>query len=97
MFNLKQREIIEKLVEDIQKRFPEVEFIDVTPSPENPNDLWINVTAPEAEVREFELMEFAADKTTDILLNYGYHMLVMPDDTPRENGKALQETSLTLT
>jgi hypothetical protein len=47
MINLKQEELINEFVEYIQKKFPEVQLINVTPSPENPNDLWINVTYPE--------------------------------------------------
>lgn len=47
-------------------------------SAENPSTLWIKVTAPEDEDREIEMREFASDKVLDILLDYGYHMLVMP-------------------
>ncbi len=36
------------------------------------------MTAPEDEDREIEMREFASDKVLDILLDYGYHMLVMP-------------------
>jgi hypothetical protein len=78
MLNLKQEELIRELVKDIQKQFPEVKFMNVTFSPENPNELWIRVTAPEDEDREIELAEYGANKTIDILTDYGYHMLVMP-------------------
>lgn len=84
--NFKQEELIEKLIKDIQKKFPEVELIDVVPSAENPDTLWIEVTCPEDENREIELGEYASQKTTDILLNYGYHMLVMP--TVKKNEKS---------
>ncbi|MBF0228422.1 MAG: hypothetical protein HQK63_02325 [Desulfamplus sp.] len=76
--NFKQKELIEKLVNKLKKRFPEVELIDITESPEDSESLWINITAPEKEDREIELREFASDKTTDILVDYGYHILVMP-------------------
>jgi len=76
--NSKQRELIEGLVEDLNIHFPDVKFCDITESPENPNDLWINVTEPEDEEREIELIEFFGEKTIDILTDYGYHMLVMP-------------------
>ena len=33
---------------------------------------------PEDEDREIALREYGNDKATDILLDYGYHMLVMP-------------------
>ncbi len=78
MINFKQEELIEELVNHVRKKFPEVSFIGVTESPEDPESLWIRVTAPEDENRESELMEYSADKSMDILLDYGYHMLVMP-------------------
>jgi len=87
MLNLKQEELIKRFVKDVQKKFPDVKFINVTTSPENPNELWIRVTAPENEEREFELVEYSSDKTIDILLEYGYHILVMP--TPNQESAKL--------
>jgi hypothetical protein len=57
---------------------PATEFIDITESPEDSESLWVNVTAPKDEDKEIELRAFASDKTTDILIDYGYHILVMP-------------------
>lgn len=82
MINFKQEELIRKLVKDIQQKFPEVKFLNVTFSPENPNDLWVKVTAPENEEREFELRDFSADLSMDILLDYGYHIAIMPTRNP---------------
>jgi hypothetical protein len=84
MLNFKQEELIRQLVKDIRATFPEVNFINVTPSPENPDELWIRVTAPADEEKEFELREFSANRTMDILLDYGYHMLVMPTHNPND-------------
>ena len=78
MMNFKQKEIIGKLFDAVKEKFPEIEFISVTEGPENPADFWINVTAPEDEEREDELIEFVGDRGTDILLDYGYYFLVMP-------------------
>jgi hypothetical protein len=76
--NFKQEELIDELVNTLIKKFPEVEFINISESPEDSESLWINVTSPKDEDKEIELREFASDKTTDILIDYGYHMLVMP-------------------
>ncbi len=76
--NTKQQDLIQRLVEDLNRHFPDIKFVDVTESPENPNDLWINVTRPEDDDREIELTDFFSEKTADILMDYGYHMLVMP-------------------
>ncbi|QTA92978.1 hypothetical protein [Desulfonema magnum] len=65
-------------MEELAEKFPDVRFADITESPENPDDLWINVTEPENEDREIELTEFFGDRTTDILMDYRYHIFVMP-------------------
>ena len=77
--NFKQEELIGELIRYVRNEFPEIEFIKVTESPEDPETFWINVTAPEDEDRAMALIRFTSDKATDILLDYGYHMLVMPN------------------
>lgn len=76
--NFKQEQLIDELINSLIKKFPEIKLVDITESPEDSESLWINITAPGDEEREIELREFASDKTTDILIDYGYHMLVMP-------------------
>jgi hypothetical protein len=78
MINFKQEELIERLMDQIRERFPEVRLIKIVESCEDPESLWVKVTSPEDEDRELELRAFASDKVTDILLDYGYHILVMP-------------------
>ncbi|MDM8525702.1 hypothetical protein QUF80_20210 [Desulfococcaceae bacterium HSG8] len=78
MINFKQEELIEELVRTVREKFPETDLIEIRESSENPNTLWIRMTAPEDEEREADLREFSADKCTDILCDYGYHMLVLP-------------------
>lgn len=82
MINFKQEELIRKLIKDIQQKFPEVKLLNITFSPENPNDLWVKVTAPEDEEREFELRDYSADLSMEILLDYGYPIAVMPTRNP---------------
>ncbi|OQX13739.1 MAG: hypothetical protein BWK80_42510 [Desulfobacteraceae bacterium IS3] len=76
--NFKQEELIKKLMRAIRRKFPEVTLINIVEGPEDPETLWINVTAPEDEDREMALIKFAGNRLIDILLDYGYHMLVMP-------------------
>ena len=76
--NLKQQELTDKLFQAVKEKFPEVKLVSVTESPEDPNDLWVNIATPKDEEREIELVEFASEKTTDILLDYGYHISIMP-------------------
>ncbi len=78
MTNFKQKELIQILTDRIREKFQEVELINVSESWEDPETLWIHVTAPADEDRMVDLIEFAGDRTTDILMDCGYHMLVMP-------------------
>ena len=77
MMNFKQKELIRNFFNEMKEKFPETEFVSVTEGPENPADLWINITALEDENREEELISFASDKTSDILLDYGYYITIM--------------------
>jgi hypothetical protein len=76
--NFKQEELIEELMNTIKGKYPEVELISVTESSYDHETLWINITAPEDEDRKIAMREFGNDKATDIFLDYGYYMLVMP-------------------
>jgi len=78
MIDSKQEKLVKELVRHVQTKFPEVRFIEVAESPEDPRDIWIRVTAPEDEDRKLELISFACDKSMDILVDSGYHMLIMP-------------------
>ncbi|MGH7493159.1 MAG: hypothetical protein ACREOO_12295 [bacterium] len=83
MINFKQQELIDNLFKAVKEKYAEVEFLNVTESPEDPADLWLNITAPADEDREIELSRFANQISTDILQDYGYLIFVMP----RSNGK----------
>lgn len=78
MMNFKQEELIGDIVDKVGRQFPEVELINVTESAEDPETLLINVTAPENEDRAFALMDFTGEMSADILMDYGYHILVIP-------------------
>lgn len=78
MMNFKQKDLIEKLLEAVKSNFPEVQLLSITESPEDPNDLWVNITAPADEDREIALLEFASEKEFDILESYGYQITLMP-------------------
>jgi len=76
--NFKQQELIDSLLKALKKNFSDVKFVDITESPENPDDLWIRVTDPEDDEKQLRLIKYFSRKTTDILMDYGYHILVMP-------------------
>jgi len=78
MINFKQKELVDEIYNEVKNSFTEINLIDVSESPEDPNDLWINITAPNDEDREIELRELASELSTEALINYGYSILVMP-------------------
>ena len=84
MINFKQEELIAEIVDKIKGQFPEVELINIVESPEDPETRWINVTTPEDEDRELDLLEFTGDITTEILMDYGYYLLVIPTHRVKE-------------
>jgi hypothetical protein len=77
MINFKQEELAQELFSSLRHKFPEVRLINVTESPADPRAVWVNITALQDEDREIDLIEFAGDKTTDILLDYGYYISIM--------------------
>ena len=68
MINFKQQELIDEFFQVVKEQFPEIKFINITFSPDDPTHIWINVTTPDDEDRRIELSEFAAEKGHDILL-----------------------------
>ncbi len=93
MLNLKQEELLQQFIADLHKNFPELEILNVVSGPENPQELWIRVVAPVDEERLFELAEFSGNRTTDILLDYGYYFLVVPAAKPA-NGSTNGSSSI---
>lgn len=84
--NDKQEELIAQLAKEIEEKFPDIKFVDVVPSPESENTLWLHFTDPGSDDRFMEIAEYASERTMDILLDYGYHLVVLP---VVENGKVL--------
>ena len=76
MFNEKQMELSNLLFSKLKQQFPEIELVNITESVENPNSIRVNTIMPDDEDREIELREMASEISTDILLEYGYHILI---------------------
>lgn len=78
MINFKQKELAEKLFLEVKQKFPEIEFLGYSHHPENPNQIWILVSEIEDEERNAERRAFSAEKSTEILEEYGYLITLMP-------------------
>ena len=79
MINFKQQQLIDELFLKTKKRFPKIKFLNVSHSPEDPSDLWINVLARMSEDEEIKMREYSAKITTKILDKYGYLILLMSE------------------
>ncbi|KPA15885.1 hypothetical protein MHK_003907 [Candidatus Magnetomorum sp. HK-1] len=79
MINFKQKELCNELFNQLHLKYPELKLTNITQSPENPEDIWVHINYPEDEDLQIEIGEFSSDLATDILLNYGYSIMVLPE------------------
>jgi hypothetical protein len=78
MINFKQLELSHELFNRLQAEFPEIQLVEIEESPVYRDNIWVNLLMPADEDREIGLRGLAADISTDILLDYGYHISIMP-------------------
>lgn len=76
MINEKQMELSKMLFERLKKKFPEIELVSITESAESPFNIWVNIIYPQDEDRQIEMHELASKISTDILLDFGYHITI---------------------
>jgi hypothetical protein len=50
--------------------------VDIVESPVYRDSLWVRILMPENEDREIEMGELAAEISTDLLLDHGYHITI---------------------
>lgn len=78
--NLKQQELIDTLFNKVKAQYPEIVFKDLEVSPDDPEHIWINIIADMDEDKEIEMSHYSAELTTDILLDFGYMISLMPEN-----------------
>ena len=76
MINFKQIELGKVLFEKLANQFPEIRLVNISESVENPNHIWVNIIMLENDDREIEIRQTASEISTDILLEYGYHITI---------------------
>ncbi len=76
MINLKQSELSHMLFDELKQRFPEIDLIEIVESPENPNHVWVRIAMPANEDREIEARKMASEISTEILMDYGYMIII---------------------
>jgi hypothetical protein len=78
--NIKQQQLIEELLAKVQERYPEIVFKNLEVSPDDSEHIWINVISNMDEDRTIEMHSYSAELATDILLDYGYSLSIMPEN-----------------
>jgi hypothetical protein len=76
VINLKQMELAQFLFEQLKQQYPEIELVDIVESGVYPDHLWVEIIMLEDEDREIEMDHLAAELSTDILVDYGYHITI---------------------
>jgi hypothetical protein len=74
--SLKERELSMMLFNKLQHQFPEIKFAGITESMETSDEIWVKIVLPDDEDREIALYELAGQISTDILMEYGYHITI---------------------
>lgn len=83
--NMKQQQLINELFDKVHAEYPEITFKSLEVSPDDPDHIWVIVSADMDEDREIIMTEYAANLEIDILMNFGYAISIMP-----ENPRAIQ-------
>ena len=78
MINFKQKELCDEIFDKLHLKYPSIILSNITQSPENPEDIWIYVSYPEDEDLQIEMGEYSSNLAMDILLKYGYSIMVLP-------------------
>ncbi|MCK5524760.1 MAG: hypothetical protein KAI83_16670 [Thiomargarita sp.] len=76
MMNLKERELSNQLFTTLKRQFPEIDLVEIVESPVQADGIRVRMIMPEDEDKEIEIREKASEISTDILLDYGYLMLI---------------------
>lgn len=69
-------ELAHLLFDKLKQQYPEIELMDIVESGVIPSHLWVNIIMPEDEDREIEMRQLAAEISTDILIDFGYHTTI---------------------
>ena len=74
MMNFKQKELAQQLFDKLKAEFPDISLLGIAEQPDR--SIWVKVATPIED--DLEIIEASGKETMDILLTYGYQILVMP-------------------
>ena len=92
-----QERLVRRLFNAVKEKYPEIEFLSVENSPEDPDDLIVNILISYDEDTEIELTRYAASISTDILMEYDYLIGIIPmrEEYADETGSNHGDSTLT--
>ncbi|HEC84717.1 MAG TPA: hypothetical protein ENI48_05675 [Thioploca sp.] len=64
------------LFDKLKAQFPEIELVSIVESPFQRDSIWVNIILPEDDDRDIALTELAGEISTDILMDYGYDIMI---------------------
>ncbi len=76
--NHKQKELVDKMLAKVTKKFPNVKYLDIGEGLEDPGEIWIYVSKPEDDDRYNDLIEYSASLAMNVLMKYGYSIYITP-------------------
>jgi len=76
MMNFKQKEVLENIIAELQKKFPEVRLTGIEEL--SPHEFWVILTEPDDEECRLALDTLQGELGTDALLDYGVNFHFMP-------------------
>ncbi len=81
ILNHVQEKLVKELIEYARIKYPEVEIETIIEGPSIPNHAWVIVKGinwNDDDDRVMDFMEYSSEKETDILVEYGYPISLMP-------------------
>ncbi len=69
-------ELSHLLFDKLKAQFPEIELVSIVESPFQRDSIWVNIILPEDDDRDIALTELAGEISTDILMDYGYDIMI---------------------
>lgn len=76
MLDSKQKELSKNLYNELKTRFPEIGLVEIVESPFEEGEVWMRVIPPLDSQKESQFSHVAAEMATDILVDYGYNILI---------------------
>ncbi|OQY52816.1 MAG: hypothetical protein DRR08_15215 [Candidatus Parabeggiatoa sp. nov. 2] len=64
------------LFDKLKAQFPEIELVSIVESPFQRDSIWVNIILQEDDDRDIALTELAGEISTDILMDYGYDIMI---------------------